>query len=83
MQETTQMVTWIAQEGFPVPSTRRFVLLSQDRHEVFLTVPLYDANYIKHLKGEADAKTPLSFLSMRSYGPWNIYNTKSLSAATS
>ncbi|RMJ21311.1 hypothetical protein PHISP_07821 [Aspergillus sp. HF37] len=78
MQETTQMVTWIAQEGFPDPSTRRFVLLSQDRHEVYLTVPLYDADYIKHLKGEADAETPMSFLKVTSYGPWDIYNRKSL-----
>ncbi|KAK2813958.1 hypothetical protein FQN50_000359 [Emmonsiellopsis sp. PD_5] len=79
MQETTQMVTWIAQEGFPSSSShRRFVLLSQDRHEVFLTVPTYDANYIKHLKGEADATTPKSLLKMTSYGPWDIYNGKSL-----
>ncbi|PGH11483.1 hypothetical protein AJ79_04858 [Helicocarpus griseus UAMH5409] len=78
MQETTQMVTWIAQEGFPDSSTRRFVILSQDRHEVYLTVPVYDANYIKHLKGEADADTPRSFLKMTSYGPWSVNNPKSL-----
>ncbi|OAX84911.1 hypothetical protein ACJ72_00697 [Emergomyces africanus] len=78
MQETTQIVAWIAQEGFPIPSTRRIVLLSQDRHEVYLTIPNYDSNYIKHLKGEADATTPLSLLHMNSYGPWDIYDSKSL-----
>lgn len=53
----------------------RFIILSQDRHEIFLSYPDYDMNYIKYLKGE-DA--PKSFLRMKSYGPWNIYNAKDL-----
>lgn len=96
MQETTQMVAWIAEQGFQLPTSRRydssefdhwiehadtchsFVILSQDRHEVYITVPQYDANYIKYLKGEADANTPRSFLAMTSYGPWVINDSKSL-----
>ncbi|KAK2808999.1 hypothetical protein FQN50_004273 [Emmonsiellopsis sp. PD_5] len=78
MQETTQMVAWIAEQDFPPLSSRRFVILSQDRHEIYITVPQYDAKYIEYLKGETDANTPLSLLEMRSFGPWDINDKKSL-----
>ncbi|OJD20185.1 hypothetical protein ACJ73_08484 [Blastomyces percursus] len=78
MQETTQVLLWIATDGFPLPSERRFVLLSQDRHEVYITIPDYDADYLTYLKGEADADTPRSYLNMKIYGPWDIYDRKSL-----
>ncbi|PGG99125.1 hypothetical protein AJ79_08689 [Helicocarpus griseus UAMH5409] len=78
MQEATQMVTLIAQEGFPDRDTRRFILLFQDRHEVYLAIPYYDKEYLEYLKGETDARTSLSLLMMRTYGPWSIYSASDL-----
>ncbi|KAL4786236.1 hypothetical protein BJX76DRAFT_366088 [Aspergillus varians] len=59
MQEAAEMAAWI-KSGRPSPPllTNGRLLLSQDRHQVFLTVGQY----------EPDANATLI---MRSYGPWN------------
>ena len=44
--------------------------MSQDRHEIFLTIASYDDNYIKYLRGEGEESH--SFLEMQEYGPFAI-----------
>ena len=63
-----------------IDSLRR-LLISQDRHAIFLTLAKYNESYVKYLKGEYTAmQIPpvrnLSFLTMQEYGPWVINNHK-------
>ncbi|EDN09882.1 predicted protein [Histoplasma mississippiense (nom. inval.)] len=79
MQETTQLIALIAQKEVPDPSINRFVLLSQDRHQVYLTVAEYDEDYIKFLKEETDPTADeKSFLLITSFGPWNVNSESSV-----
>lgn len=53
-------------EDIPQPG----ILLAQDRDENFLVYASCHADYLKYLKG-GDI-TPHAFLTMESYGPWDI-----------
>lgn len=45
------------------------MIISQDRHEIYLTVAEYDENYVAYLNENAVEKRP--FLIMHQYGPWD------------
>lgn len=53
------------------------LLISQDRHEIFLSVATYTSAYVKYLHGDKQyqdgkAQDASSFLKITEYGPWNI-----------
>ncbi|KAJ5920350.1 hypothetical protein N7516_011208 [Penicillium verrucosum] len=74
-QETGEMIAWIMhdEQHRRKCDLRRRLLVSQDNHEIFLTIANYDSRYLAYLKNE---ETPLGsdgpFLRMNTYGPWNI-----------
>jgi hypothetical protein len=51
-------------------------LISQDRHEIYITVAEYEREWLNYLKGEDDANAPLSFLKLHCFGPWSIFDKK-------
>ncbi|PLN78854.1 hypothetical protein BDW42DRAFT_174009, partial [Aspergillus taichungensis] len=70
MQEGSQMASWIKTDiDAPLEKLRAHV--SQDRHEIFITIAEYDSSYVSYLrKNPLDDEAP-SFLTMHQYGPWN------------
>lgn len=45
--------------------------MSQDRHEIYITVAEYGQNYVKYLENElAEGEKP-GFLTIRQFGPWS------------
>ncbi|KAJ5427083.1 hypothetical protein N7465_002153 [Penicillium sp. CMV-2018d] len=79
-QETSEMVAWIMHDeknGRQCPLRRR-LLVSQDNHEIFLTIAEYDPEYVRYLKGEFfeasnfGGRSTKPFLKMQEYGPWDI-----------
>ncbi|KAH7325713.1 hypothetical protein B0I35DRAFT_474458 [Stachybotrys elegans] len=82
MQEGAQMAAWICEPLPPVigvpapantttPSVHRRLMVSQDRHEVYLTVASFDDDYISYIRGH---KMTNSFLKMQEYGPFDVCN---------
>jgi hypothetical protein len=71
MQESAEMAAWMLRTS---PNLELFnghcILIAQDRHEIFLVFASCHADYLKYLKG-GDI-TPHAFLTMESYGPWDI-----------
>jgi hypothetical protein len=49
----------------------RRLLISQDRHEIYLTIGTYDLEYIVYVT-KKDQKQGKSFLHMKQYGPYNV-----------
>ncbi|QKX60927.1 uncharacterized protein TRUGW13939_08073 [Talaromyces rugulosus] len=52
---------------------KRRVIISQDRHQLFITMATYDDAYAKYLAGETP---PKSYLKLASYGPYKITDHK-------
>ena len=50
------------------------LMVSQDRHEIYLTFASYKEAYLNYLKGK-DVGDP-GFLTMQEYGPWHTKNYK-------
>jgi hypothetical protein len=80
MQEGAQMAAWIFSEqetGFlsrKDNNNRVRVLISQDRHEIFVTFAEYDSAYAAYLNDirKGTGPTPADiFLVMSEYGPFN------------
>ncbi|KAJ5587728.1 uncharacterized protein N7459_003493 [Penicillium hispanicum] len=72
MQETAQMVAWIKSDPEKLDGTRKLRLhISQDRHEIYLTVAEYDDDYIRYLTDERKSTKAFSFLTMHEFGPWS------------
>ncbi|KAL4786895.1 hypothetical protein BJX76DRAFT_320055 [Aspergillus varians] len=74
MQESAQMVAWIKSEDEElnndnIKKTRLHV--SQDRHEIFLTVAEYDGDYVKYLNDKHHHSDAPSFMTMHCFGPWD------------
>ncbi|KAJ5365423.1 hypothetical protein N7517_008309 [Penicillium concentricum] len=84
-QETGEMVVWIMhdQKHERKYNLRRRLIVSQDNHEIFLTIASYDNQYLTYLKtgdtsepsgtggsGNHPFKPP--FLKLQTYGPWSI-----------
>jgi hypothetical protein len=49
------------------------VLISQDRHEVYLTFAAFDRDYVGYVTGKAEAKVD-TLLRMHQFGPFVISN---------
>ncbi|GIJ82211.1 hypothetical protein Asppvi_000717 [Aspergillus pseudoviridinutans] len=73
MQESAEMVAWIrrdARAGRKVPLDNQRLLVSQDRHEIYLTWASYDASYVDYLEDKETTDDP--FLVMQEIGPFDI-----------
>jgi hypothetical protein len=51
------------------------VLISQDRHEVYLTFAAFDDKYVRFVTGKAEAEVD-TFLRMHQFGPFVISNAQ-------
>lgn len=75
MQEAAEIVSWIKCEpdsdGFLSDCGNR-VLVSQDRHEIYLTFAEYNANYVKYLNSTMGGNERREFLTLHAFGPWKI-----------
>ncbi|RJE21389.1 hypothetical protein PHISCL_06259 [Aspergillus sclerotialis] len=78
MQETAQMAAWIHVErdipkGKQIEQKRfRRLMLSQDRHEIYIIIGDYDLDYMDYLTNLDHNTTCQSFLTMNEFGPWGI-----------
>ncbi|KAB8257905.1 hypothetical protein BDV32DRAFT_151882 [Aspergillus pseudonomiae] len=74
MQEAAEMVAWIKAEPDPagfISSCGSRVLVSQDRHEIYLTFAEYGANYVKYLNNTLGQEESPDFLTLHEFGPWD------------
>ncbi|CAI7564972.1 unnamed protein product [Penicillium glandicola] len=76
MQESAQMVAWIKCDDEKAQKHRKTrIHVSQDRHQVFVTVAKYDEEYLEYLNNPNQSSDnddeKLSFLTMHQFGPWN------------
>ncbi|CAI7653386.1 unnamed protein product [Penicillium viridicatum] len=71
-QETGEMIAWIMHDEKHERKCqlRRRLLVSQDNHEIFLTIAGYDHQYLAYLKNGDASSDP--WLTMQTYGPWSI-----------
>ncbi|KAE8153590.1 hypothetical protein BDV25DRAFT_149138 [Aspergillus avenaceus] len=70
IQEGCQMSGWI-KEDTDAPLDKLRCHISQNRHEIFITIAEYDSGYVSYLRKKPAAGEPPSFLTMHQYGPWN------------
>ncbi|RHZ43666.1 hypothetical protein CDV55_100036 [Aspergillus turcosus] len=80
MQESAEMVAWIfrdAREGriVPLPRNQR-LLVSQDRHEIWLTSAIYHNSYVEYLRNPNFGGRP--FLEMEEVGPFNTLDSENM-----
>ncbi|KAI1130603.1 hypothetical protein F5Y10DRAFT_235195 [Nemania abortiva] len=80
MQESAQMAAWISQHPPRDLQDMRSnskkghrLLISQDRHEIYLTFGQFDAAYLDYIRHRAPGS---SFLVMNEYGPFDIGQEK-------
>ncbi|PWY86572.1 hypothetical protein BO94DRAFT_624752 [Aspergillus sclerotioniger CBS 115572] len=74
MQESAEMVAWIKSDPDPdgfLSSCGLRVLVSQDRHEIFLTFADYGFDYVKYLNNTLGPDEKPGFLTMHQFGPWD------------
>ncbi|KAE8152264.1 hypothetical protein BDV25DRAFT_138079 [Aspergillus avenaceus] len=69
VQQALEIVAWLMQKTRPACALPgRILLVSQDRHEIFLTVGTLDRHYLSFLQGKP---APERFLKLTVYGPWD------------
>ncbi|OGM46074.1 hypothetical protein ABOM_005662 [Aspergillus bombycis] len=79
MQESAQMVAWIKSDGEQPSGVEQMrIIVSQDRHEIFLTVAKYGDEYIRYLSDKNDQGGSNSFMTMHQFGPWNTLDVASM-----
>ncbi|KAI1170048.1 hypothetical protein F4777DRAFT_570640 [Nemania sp. FL0916] len=84
MQEAGQMAAWIGTDPPDVQAMRaqkkncRRLLVSQDRHEIYVIIAEFDADYVDYICGHDPAN--LSFLEMQDYGPFETTNSDHMAA---
>ncbi|KAI0098803.1 hypothetical protein GGR51DRAFT_537491 [Nemania sp. FL0031] len=78
MQESAQMAAWISQhpprelEDMRANSKKSYrLIISQDRHEIFLTFAEFDAAYCDYIRHKNQTVDVESYLVMNEYGPFN------------
>ncbi|PYI02943.1 hypothetical protein BO78DRAFT_432519 [Aspergillus sclerotiicarbonarius CBS 121057] len=80
MQESAQMVAWIKSDGEKPDAPKKVrIHVSQDRHEIFLTVAQYDGDYIRYLEDKDHRSESKSFMTMHQFGPWNTLDATHMS----
>ncbi|GAA92856.1 similar to An19g00370 [Aspergillus luchuensis IFO 4308] len=78
MQETAQMAAWIHAEQDLIQaddlSEQRFrrLLWSMNRHELYIIIAEYTADYVDYLTNPGRQSECESFLTMNQFGPWDI-----------
>ncbi|PWY81524.1 hypothetical protein BO94DRAFT_144889 [Aspergillus sclerotioniger CBS 115572] len=78
MQETAEIAAWIHEcpdeilKDTPKDKVFRRLLFSENRHEIYLIIAEYSANYVDQLTNPNHASKSKSFLTMNEYGPWDI-----------
>ncbi|PYI03948.1 hypothetical protein BO78DRAFT_373957 [Aspergillus sclerotiicarbonarius CBS 121057] len=77
MQETAEMAAWIHAEPDDIQgqaNDKRFLrlLLSMNRHEIYLIIAEYNVDYVKYLTNPYYKSSCQSFLTMNQFGPWDI-----------
>ena len=48
------------------------MLISQDRHEIYLVIAEYGSDYVKYLNDETPDDSALPFMTMNEFGPWDV-----------
>ncbi|KAK3325242.1 hypothetical protein B0H66DRAFT_599418 [Apodospora peruviana] len=80
MQEATQMAAWITE--YPYLATQpqgsantqyRRLLISQDKHEIYVTVATFDDDHIKYIQHRGPVT---SFLKLTEFGPFPVTDHK-------
>lgn len=57
----------------------RRIIISQDRHEIYITIAEYDGLYIKYLKDELlPGDDRLALMTMNQYGPWLVDSSRDM-----
>ncbi|KAI1748294.1 hypothetical protein F4782DRAFT_517965 [Xylaria castorea] len=87
MQESAQMASWINQHRPPNMSQLRGtahkirrLLISQDRHWIYLNFAVFDASYVDYICDEQGIDLDaVSFLQMNEYGPFDVGNQLDMS----
>ncbi|KAJ5800599.1 uncharacterized protein N7518_002667 [Penicillium psychrosexuale] len=93
--ESTEMVSWILHDEEQVRKTaiNQCLLVSQDNHEIWLTIAKYNNEYViperrtpsPYATSPRPAQNPgsqeyFSFIRMQEYGPWKIRNRSHMQA---
>ncbi|KAE8406285.1 hypothetical protein BDV37DRAFT_269932 [Aspergillus pseudonomiae] len=73
VQEGSQMASWIKID-INANLDKLRVHVSQNRHEIFITIAEYDNGYVSYLRKKPANDEHPSFLTMHQYGPWNTDN---------
>ncbi|KAI0965853.1 hypothetical protein F4678DRAFT_313077 [Xylaria arbuscula] len=86
MQESAQMAAWINRYPPDVSHIRgtgqkiRRLLISQDRHWIYLNFAAFDANYVDYIRDKQGIDlNAVSFLEMHEYGPFDVGNQLDMS----
>ncbi|KAI3340079.1 hypothetical protein F4824DRAFT_454009 [Ustulina deusta] len=72
MQESAQMAAWISQYPPSIKGRSRRLLISQDRHEIFLTFAVFNTDYVDYIRHKTNDVHAVSFLEMNEYGPYDV-----------
>ncbi|KAG8406608.1 hypothetical protein J3458_020951 [Metarhizium acridum] len=75
MQESAQMAAWIAENPPPSKSNsqkHRRLLVSQDRHEIYLNIATFSDDYVDYIRVENLKINDNAFLTMQEYGPFTV-----------
>ncbi|KAL4783195.1 hypothetical protein BJX76DRAFT_348788 [Aspergillus varians] len=75
IQEAAQMVAWLQNDADS--SNKLRIHISQDRHEIFITVAEYDEDYLAYLRNEQHDEAK-SFLTMHQQGPWDTESSSDM-----
>ncbi|KAL2871167.1 uncharacterized protein BJX67DRAFT_377770 [Aspergillus lucknowensis] len=76
------MLSWLSAMGHLKHKMRksllrfRRLLISQNRHEIYLVIAEYDAEYIDYVTNPNRDQKCESFIQMNEFGPWDISNAK-------
>lgn len=73
LSKTDRKNWWICEDGnyHNANAYDRRAMVSQDRHQIWLTFAEYDQNYVEYLRDGKMTDKP-SFLTMHEYGPWEV-----------
>ncbi|OOF90468.1 hypothetical protein ASPCADRAFT_179013 [Aspergillus carbonarius ITEM 5010] len=81
MQEAAEIVAWIKCEPDPDDFTSSCglrILISQDRHEIYVTFAEYDATYIRYLNNTLGKDERSGFLTLHVFGPWDTTRARDM-----